>query len=660
MTMQSEGRKQMGSTERIFPELGRFFVGCNYWASHAGTAMWRDWQPAVVEKDLQLLAKSGIQVLRVFPLWPDFQPIHRLYGGGGVLKEYRFSETEELPGTEAGRAGVSELAMARFREFADLAEKHGLKLVVGLITGHMSGRLHVPPAVEGLDIITDKTAIMWQVRFAKYFVKTMKDSQAILAWDLGNECNCMQGHVEKREDAWVWTAAISDAVRSMDTSRPLVSGMHSLTPAGTWTMQDQGELTDILTTHPYPYWTPYTDFDPIDTIRPVMHAAAESVFYSDMGNKPCFVEEIGNMGPMVADDDRSAAFARASLLNIWANGCHGFVWWCAFNQNHLTHPPYDWAACESELGLVTVEGKTKPVLKEMARLKQMIESLPCGELPARRVDGICILNTYQNHWGVAYSAFILAKQAGFDIGFQFEDQPLRDAPFYLIPCIRGTNGVPKRKMTEVLKKVEQGAVLYISMDDGYIEHVGPVTGNKVKTRSRRSERAVISIPGEGGPVELNLNGSFRLDLEPERSEVLAAEADGNPVLTSVAYGKGRVYFLSMPVESDLVQRPGVFNNSVKEPYWKIYAMIARESLKTRIISKDHPLLAVTEHPADKNSAIGVLINCGPEALTTTVLIDQAWTVDKVLYGDGAPVKENGFACRFRADDGVVLSLRRRA
>ena len=57
---------------------GSFTLGCNYWASHAGTAMWRDWDPDVVRDDLAKLAAHGLQVLRVFPLWPDFQPIAQL------------------------------------------------------------------------------------------------------------------------------------------------------------------------------------------------------------------------------------------------------------------------------------------------------------------------------------------------------------------------------------------------------------------------------------------------------------------------------------------------------------------------------------------------------------------------------------------------------
>ena len=54
---------------------GRTAVGCNYWASHAGVRMWRDWNPAQVERDFDLMVSHGIEVVRVFPLWPDFQPL---------------------------------------------------------------------------------------------------------------------------------------------------------------------------------------------------------------------------------------------------------------------------------------------------------------------------------------------------------------------------------------------------------------------------------------------------------------------------------------------------------------------------------------------------------------------------------------------------------
>lgn len=54
---------------------GSFFVGANYWASNAGTNMWRDFDVNAIRDDLDRLARHHIKVLRVFPNWADFQPI---------------------------------------------------------------------------------------------------------------------------------------------------------------------------------------------------------------------------------------------------------------------------------------------------------------------------------------------------------------------------------------------------------------------------------------------------------------------------------------------------------------------------------------------------------------------------------------------------------
>jgi hypothetical protein len=51
------------------------------------------------------------------------------------------------------------------------------------------------------------------------------------------------------------------------------------------------KLTDLLTTHPYPTFTPHCGQDPVNTIRGILHGTAESRFYADIGCKPCLCEE---------------------------------------------------------------------------------------------------------------------------------------------------------------------------------------------------------------------------------------------------------------------------------------------------------------------------------------------------------------------------------
>jgi endo-1,4-beta-mannosidase len=298
------------------------------------------------------------------------------------------------------------------------------------------------------------------------FVKRFKHHPAILAWDLGNECNVM-AQAPSRQAAWAWTAAITGAIRAADPSRPVVSGMHSLLPdrRAPWTMQDQAELTDLLTTHPYPYFTPHCDQDPVNTIRTLLHSTAESRFYADIGGAPCLVEEIGTLGPILASEQVAADFVRAALFSIWAHDCHGLLWWCAFDQLHLEHAPYDWAACERELGLLRRDGSPKPALVEIGKFARFLQGIDLAALPPRRGEAVCILSEGQDAWGVAYSSFVLAKQAGFDLEFQYADQPLRPASLYLMPSVRGMHAISRRRWLELLGRVEAGATLYLSHHD---------------------------------------------------------------------------------------------------------------------------------------------------------------------------------------------------
>lgn len=634
-------------------QSGRFVVGCNYWASHAGTRMWEDWRPDIVTRDLRRLEQGGLQVLRVFPLWPDFQPLTLLRTGFQPV-EYRHGEAP-LPDDPCGQAGLSAVMMERFAEFLDLVSARGLRCVVGLLTGWMSGRLFVPPAFDGLNVLTDPAALRWQVRFVRHFVETFRDHPAILAWDLGNECNCM-GYV-LRDQAYTWTALITQTIRAADDSHPVVSGMHSLWPASNWTPADQGELTDVLTTHPYPVFTPHCDQDPVNTVRTLLHSTAESRFYGDLGGKPCLCEEIGTLGPMNASEPIAADFARACLFSLWAHDCHGLLWWCASDQTHLEHAPYDWCAVERELGLLRVDGRAKPVLKEIGAFRRMLDGLPFRCLPPRTTEGVCILTDGQDHWGVAYSAFILAKQAGFDLEFQQATQPLKDAPFYLLPCLSGHLMIPRHRLLALLEKVEAGATLYVSLDSGLPDGFEALTGLEPQTRKKGRAPGAIVMEGIDGLTSIPNGGTFRVDFRATRATVLGREADGNPAFTVAQYGKGRVYFLSTPMEMTLTATPGAFHSESAAPCWRLYRHMAGAFLKGRAVRKMNPLIGLTEHRLDASTRIAVLINYSPDRNREKLVLGRGWRLKKVLHG-AAEREGEGLVVTLGKNDACVLSVTR--
>ena len=556
-----------------------------------------------------------------------------------------------------GQAGVSEVMLERFAAFADLAQQHGLKLIVGLVTGWMSGRLFVPPALEGLNVHSDPLAIQWQVRLVRTLVRRFKAHPAVLAWDLGNECNVM-AETPSRQAAWTWTAAITHAIRVEDNSRPVVSGMHSLLPDrdAKWTMQDQAELSDLLTTHPYPYFTPHCDQDPANTIRTILHSTAESRFYADIGGKPCLVEETGTLGPILASEKVAADFARTALFSIWAHDCHGLLWWCAFDQLQLEQAPYDWNACERELGLLRRDGTPKPVLAELGKFGAFLQGLPIQALPPRRVEAVCMLTEGQDSWGVAYAAFILAKQAGFDLEFQYSDQPLKPASLYLMPSVRGMSGITRRRWLELLEQVQQGATLYLSHHDCLLSPFNEIFGIEVQTRQRSSELTQMRLDGLDEPFGLRVRSEIRLEIKPTRAEVLGRAADGNPAFTCADYGKGKAYFFSLPLEWELTNAPGAFHMPQAQPFWKIYRQIATPCIQRRILSKDHPFLGVTEHRLESGQVLAVLINYSPQALIARCAVQAGWAMADTWYGQAPKIEAQALSVEIPPNDALVLLL----
>lgn len=611
---------------------GEFVIGCNYWASHAGTRMWSDWRPEVVRDDLNRLAAHGIQVMRVFPLWPDFQPIVQLYTSAGDPREILMSGEQPLPDTPAGRAGVSEEMLRRFEIFADLCQEHKIQLIVGLLTGWMSGRLFIPPALEKLNVLTDPLCLMWEMRFVDCFVRRLKSHPAIYAWDLGNECNVM-APVPSREAAYAWSAAISNTIRAADPSRLIVSGMHSLTPGGRnpWQIQDQAETTDILTTHPYPYWTPHTRSDALNTIRPLLHATAETRMYADIGGKTCLVEETGTMGPMLSNEEASAAFARTNLFSLWANDCRSLIWWCSSDQTELTHPPYTWTAVERELGLLRNDGSVKPVLLEMQSFRRWREALPFDRLPPKRVDAVCLLTRDQDHWGAAYAAYVLAKQAKLEIEYQYIDQPLKESGCYLLPSLNYGEAVPARRWNEILERVRNGATLYLSLNDGILALFNQSAGVELLTRAFRTGPYNIRL-ASGETLRVTAGEDIRL--RADSAEVLAQEQDGNPVYTRAKCGKGWVYALTFPLETMLTQQPGVFHSASAQPYYRLYTAFADSLAIERAVILDHPMVGVTEHNLDSDRRIVIMVNYSPEPAEFAVQIGSGWEWTAALHGDG--------------------------
>lgn len=598
--------------------MKEFLLGVNYWASNAGADMWRNWDESVVEKDLDVLSKNGIRYLRVFPNWRDFQPVEPMYDGGRHVKEYRMAG-DDYP---QNPYYLDECMLERFTVFCHIAEKKGLKLIVGLITGWMSGRLYIPMALADKNIFTDPASLFMMQLFVKGFVERMKEEPAIYAWDLGNECNCMEYELS-REAAYSWSSMIVNAIRACDQTRPVVSGMHSLELEGVWNIQDQGALTDILTTHPYPFWIEHSHFEDLTSFRTLLQGTAQTQYYATVGKKPCFVEEIGSMGPMVVSEEKAADFLRVNLWSNWANGAEGVMWWCAHEQSNLTAPPYDWNMCERELGMMDAKRNPKPTLLMMKNFAQEMEKLNLA-LPYRSTDAVCILTSGQDHWGIAYMSYLLAKQSGLTMDFVHCEQELPDADLFFLPSVQKP-AMSRRSYDKLKQKVYDGATLYLSVGNAILTEFEELTGFRVDLSRNAPKSVCVTWKGQ----ELAFEKSYQLDIVPTRAEVLLAEEDGNPLFGVSSYGKGKVYFLNFRMEEILLTLEHGFDTT----YYQFYRTTAEDVLKKRGIRRENPYIGMTIHEGE-SEVYAVFINYTDRIQNPEIVIDEfQYHSMEVLYGD---------------------------
>lgn len=610
--------------------MKEFLIGCNYWSYNAGADMWRDWDEAQIEKDFALLKENNLTTLRVFPNWRDFQPVIPVFTYAGAICEYML-EGEKEPENEYF---LSEEMLFRFDKFCDLAGKYGLKLIVGLLTGWMSGKLYIPTALYEKNLYTDPVALRFERRFIKGFVGRFKERKEIYAWDLGNECNCMSS-APSSHAAFAWSASISDAIKAEDQSRPVISGMHSLkVQNANWLISDQAECTDILTTHPYPYFVPHCLKDPIDSIRTLMHATCENFFYSKIGGKPCLVEEIGTLGANICKDSVSADFMRLNLISNWAHGASGLLWWCMNEQSHLEKTPYRWSMLERELGMFTREQKPKPFLHEMREFANWLENTPI-DIEEPMTDATVLLSRGQDHWGIAYMTFILGKQAGVTFNYVAPNKKIPESPVYFLPSVHGDQWFYKEYYEDLKQKVFNGATLYISNLNGFFTEREDFLGSAVLETADITESGNFNFNGYTIPYSMQR----KQKLEPITASVLASDQNGDPIITVNNYGKGKVYFINYPLEEMLLNK----NNAFDSDTYKIYEYILKDILKTKNVIKDNKMVGVTE-----NGNIVTLINYSNVPQKSGLKLQNNKQIDKIYRGD----PENIPSC-----DGVVFSIK---
>ena len=362
----------------------KFRLGINYWPVSSGMYWWRRFDAEAVGRDFARIRAAGIDSVRIFLLWEDFQPA-------------------------ADR--VSNEALARLITVADAAMNNNLSLMPTLFTGHMSGVNWIPTWALDKDEPSSRFRIVsggrvaraslrnWysdqeicsaQARLAREVAGVLGDHPALWAYDLGNEnSNCVVP--PSHELGIAWLARIAEAIRSVDSMHPITIGLHmeDLEEDRKIGPGEAASVCDFLCMHGYPLYAEWA-FGPTDAmILPFLGLitrwlGGRDVLFEEFGTptmpRPVNgeLQAAGRKQAPLLDEEEAALFTLRALHTLQKFGFLGAMLWCYgdYDPKLWGKPPFDEATHERYFGLWRNDYSPKPALLEIEKLAGVERSKP--------------------------------------------------------------------------------------------------------------------------------------------------------------------------------------------------------------------------------------------------------------------------------------------
>ena len=175
--------------------------GVNYTPSTGWFHHWLDFSIDDVKADFESIAALGLDHVRVFPLWPVFQP---------------------------NRGLVRPKAVEQLAQMLDAADETGLDVQVDVLQGHLSSFDFYPSWVQTWhrrNIFTDPEVISGQRFYVRTLAEALRDKPNFLGFTLGNEVNLLtESNPCTPEQASAW---IDTLLTECDSAAPGLPHVHS-------------------------------------------------------------------------------------------------------------------------------------------------------------------------------------------------------------------------------------------------------------------------------------------------------------------------------------------------------------------------------------------------------------------------------------------------
>jgi endo-1,4-beta-mannosidase len=366
----------------------QFSLGINYWPRRTAMAMWERFDLGEITEDLERIAGFGLDAVRFFLRWSDFQP-------------------------QPNR--VDTAMLRRLVSVADAIGERGLRAMPTLFCGHMSGVNWLPswaldPAVPAgrFRTITESgespygaantytgMLLAAQRLHAREVGRALRDHPAVVAWDLGNEFSNVAEPASASEAA-EWSKYLTDDLERF-SGRPVTGGLHGedLTRDRKIRPSSIAEPWAFATMHGYSVYSDFArgrlDAHVVPFLAQLTASfARKPVLFSEFGNPTCPPGRISPYDRVPLPDDpplppvddtthasyaclteeEMATYARAVIDRLHADGRLGAYWWCwaDYADELKDEPPFDRAPHERSFGLIRADGSPKPVARMLASI----------------------------------------------------------------------------------------------------------------------------------------------------------------------------------------------------------------------------------------------------------------------------------------------------
>ncbi|MFD0275076.1 glycosyl hydrolase [Kitasatospora sp. NPDC127111] len=343
-------------------EAPRF--GVNYTPTAGWFHHWLDFDLDAVRADLDSIAGLGLDHVRVFPLWPVFQP---------------------------NRTLIRPRAVEQLAALVDAAGERGLDVAVDGLQGHLSSFDFQPSWTRTWhrrNMFTDPDVLDGQAAYLRTLAAALHGRDNFLGMTVGNEVNQFSGEPHPdpdRADPAQVDAWLRRMLAACEQGAPGRLHLHASYDAA-WYLDDHpftpwhsARIGAATAVHSWVFNGTAQRYGAHATAT-AQHAAylvELAKAWADDPRRPVWLQEVGAPAPHIAAEDaaRFTADTVAAVLDcpdLW-----GVTWWCSHDVDRALA---DFPELEYGLGVLTTDRRVKPA---GARLAAAVREVRAGWRPPR-------------------------------------------------------------------------------------------------------------------------------------------------------------------------------------------------------------------------------------------------------------------------------------